>query len=298
MERGYLSFVLHAHLPFVRHPEHEEFLEEDWLYEAITETYIPLADMMADLEAEGVRFRLVMSMSPPLCEMLADDLLQKRYIRYLDNRINGDIAGTTDTLGNGADIAAGADGNAVSDFNKGRRFVRIRGYFDPTADHANGRRPIGSDIDRELGPANADGRDRGLDRYPVFRHQTGRVVERALGELENRAPGARTGVVIHFIDNKAGVGTQGQMGLIDELDDHPTAADGFQELIPDHIVTGELRRFGTLGRRAVGVERNLLDGADHGGMDREGDNLQAKSCHQNGDHSRSADSFHASSHPG
>jgi hypothetical protein len=39
---GYLSIVLHAHLPFVRHPEHEKFLEESWLFEAITETYLPL----------------------------------------------------------------------------------------------------------------------------------------------------------------------------------------------------------------------------------------------------------------
>ena len=37
--RGYLSLILHAHLPFVRHPEHEKFLEENWLFEAIIETY-------------------------------------------------------------------------------------------------------------------------------------------------------------------------------------------------------------------------------------------------------------------
>ena len=42
MRKGYLALVLHAHLPFVRHPEYPEFLEEDWLFEAITETYIPL----------------------------------------------------------------------------------------------------------------------------------------------------------------------------------------------------------------------------------------------------------------
>ena len=42
--QGYLALVLHAHLPYVRHPEHENFLEEDWLYEAITETYLPLLD--------------------------------------------------------------------------------------------------------------------------------------------------------------------------------------------------------------------------------------------------------------
>ena len=42
MSLGYVAPVLHAHLPFVRHPEYPEFLEEDWLYEAITETYLPL----------------------------------------------------------------------------------------------------------------------------------------------------------------------------------------------------------------------------------------------------------------
>ena len=43
--QGYLSIVLHAHLPFIRHPEYPDFLEEDWLFEAMTETYIPLLRM-------------------------------------------------------------------------------------------------------------------------------------------------------------------------------------------------------------------------------------------------------------
>ena len=43
MRKGYLALVLHAHLPFVRHPEYPEFLEEDWLFEAISETYVPLS---------------------------------------------------------------------------------------------------------------------------------------------------------------------------------------------------------------------------------------------------------------
>ena len=49
MNKGYLCMVLHSHLPFVRHPEHEDFLEEDWLYEAITETYIPLLNVFEGL---------------------------------------------------------------------------------------------------------------------------------------------------------------------------------------------------------------------------------------------------------
>ncbi len=80
---GYLLPVLHAHLPFVRHPEHPEFLEEDWLFEAITETYIPLLSMMDRLQSEGVRFRMTMTLTPTLCEMLADPLLQGRYVRRL-----------------------------------------------------------------------------------------------------------------------------------------------------------------------------------------------------------------------
>ena len=81
---GYLSLVLHAHLPFVRHPEHEDFLEEDWLYEAITETYIPLLWVMEGLVCEGIDFRLTMSLTPPLVSMLNDELLRRRYAAHLD----------------------------------------------------------------------------------------------------------------------------------------------------------------------------------------------------------------------
>jgi 1,4-alpha-glucan branching enzyme len=84
MPTGYLSLILHAHLPFVRHPEYPDFLEEDWLYEAISETYIPLLIAFRTLREEGVRFRLTMSLTPPLCEMLVDPLLQERYSRHLD----------------------------------------------------------------------------------------------------------------------------------------------------------------------------------------------------------------------
>jgi 1,4-alpha-glucan branching enzyme len=83
MTNGYLSLVLHAHLPFVRHPEYPDFLEEDWLFEAISETYIPLLVVFNSLRREGVRFRVTMSLTPPLCEMLIDPLLQERYRSHL-----------------------------------------------------------------------------------------------------------------------------------------------------------------------------------------------------------------------
>jgi 1,4-alpha-glucan branching enzyme len=87
MAQGYLAIVLHAHLPFVRHPEHEDFLEERWLYEAITETYIPILQAMQNLLRDGIDFRLTMSFSPPLTAMLRDPLLMGRYAAFLDRTI-------------------------------------------------------------------------------------------------------------------------------------------------------------------------------------------------------------------
>ena len=88
MPTGYFSLILHAHLPFVRHPEYPEFLEEDWLYEAITEVYLPLIFIFQSLHEAGVRPRLAINVSPPLCEMLADELLQARYTRHLENLLD------------------------------------------------------------------------------------------------------------------------------------------------------------------------------------------------------------------
>jgi 1,4-alpha-glucan branching enzyme len=87
MEKGCLAIVLHAHLPFVRHPEHENFLEENWLYEAITETYVPLLLALDNFIGQGIDFRLTMSLSPPLGSMLIDPLLQTRYVRRIEKLI-------------------------------------------------------------------------------------------------------------------------------------------------------------------------------------------------------------------
>ncbi len=84
-QEGYLALVLHAHLPYVRHPEYEDSLEENWLYEAITDTYIPLLLVLDGLVQDGVDFRLTLSLTPTLSSMLLDPLLQSRYERRLEN---------------------------------------------------------------------------------------------------------------------------------------------------------------------------------------------------------------------
>src|ERR1043165_3961126 len=87
MEQGHVAIILHAHLPFVRHPEYPEFLEEDWLFEAISETYLPLLQVFEGCMLDGVRARMTLGLTPPLCEMLADPLLQERYQHHLDKLI-------------------------------------------------------------------------------------------------------------------------------------------------------------------------------------------------------------------
>ena len=83
MAKGYLAFVLHAHLPFVRHPEYDQFLEERWFFEACTETYIPIIKFFDKLLNEDVPFKVTISLSPSLLAMLEDSLLQDRYEEHL-----------------------------------------------------------------------------------------------------------------------------------------------------------------------------------------------------------------------
>jgi len=85
--KGYVAFILHAHLPYVHHPEHDDFLEERWLFEAISETYIPLIDIFETLHNEGVEYKVTMSLTPPLLAMLSDETLQKKYTRHIEKLI-------------------------------------------------------------------------------------------------------------------------------------------------------------------------------------------------------------------
>ncbi len=85
--QGCFALVLHAHLPFVRHPEHEKFLEENWLFEGVAETYVPLLQLLERWRAKRIGARLTLTLTPTLCAMLQDSLLQSRCRRYLDGLV-------------------------------------------------------------------------------------------------------------------------------------------------------------------------------------------------------------------
>jgi 1,4-alpha-glucan branching enzyme len=86
LTKGYLALILHAHLPYVRHPEYAYSLEEKWFFEAITECYIPLLSAFQELEKDGIAFRLTFSLSPTLLAMMEDPFLQDRYGDYLSKQ--------------------------------------------------------------------------------------------------------------------------------------------------------------------------------------------------------------------
>ena len=68
-----INLMLHAHQPYVRHLEYDKFLEEDWLYEALNDSYIPLLRMLLRLEKENIDYHFSMCFSPTLLSMLEDE---------------------------------------------------------------------------------------------------------------------------------------------------------------------------------------------------------------------------------
>lgn len=85
--KGYLTLVLHAHLPYIRHFDRDDYMEERWFYEAMTETYLPLAELFGRLICDRVDFRITMSLTPTLLALCSDPLMQERYAAHLDRLI-------------------------------------------------------------------------------------------------------------------------------------------------------------------------------------------------------------------
>jgi 1,4-alpha-glucan branching enzyme len=83
---GYLTFTLHAHLPYVvNHGTWPHGLE--WLLEAATETYLPLLRVLGRLEADGIALKANLNLSPVLLEQLAHPVFKAELPMYLNRKI-------------------------------------------------------------------------------------------------------------------------------------------------------------------------------------------------------------------
>ena len=84
--KGYLSFTLHAHLPYVvNHGTWPHGLE--WLLEAATETYLPLLGVLGRLQADGIALKANLNMSPILLEQLAHPVFKMELPEYINRKI-------------------------------------------------------------------------------------------------------------------------------------------------------------------------------------------------------------------
>ncbi len=85
--KGYFTFVLHSHLPYViNHGEWPHGM--DWLYEAAAETYMPILRELEALVAEGIQPKVTLGITPILAEQLAADKFKHGFIGYLDQKID------------------------------------------------------------------------------------------------------------------------------------------------------------------------------------------------------------------
>jgi 1,4-alpha-glucan branching enzyme len=84
--KGYLTFTLHAHLPYVvNHGTWPHGME--WLHEAAAETYLPLLRVLKNLERDGIRFQCNLNLSPILLEQLSHPVFVAEFPKYLARKI-------------------------------------------------------------------------------------------------------------------------------------------------------------------------------------------------------------------
>ena len=83
---GQLAIVLHAHLPYVRKNE-KNSLEEDWLFQAILECYIPLLQSIESAKNENPsNTKLTISLSPTLLSLLDNKEIQEKFPTWIQTR--------------------------------------------------------------------------------------------------------------------------------------------------------------------------------------------------------------------
>ena len=83
---GQLAIVLHAHLPYVRKNE-KNSLEEDWLFQAILECYIPLLQTIESSKNENPEnTKLTISLSPTLLSLLNSKQIQETFPSWIKTR--------------------------------------------------------------------------------------------------------------------------------------------------------------------------------------------------------------------
>jgi 1,4-alpha-glucan branching enzyme len=86
MIKRYFNLVLHSHLPYVKKAGRWPFGEE-WFYEAMLETYIPLSMCFNRLIEKGIEWHLTLGVTPVLSEMMVDSYMIYETEKYINNKL-------------------------------------------------------------------------------------------------------------------------------------------------------------------------------------------------------------------
>ena len=86
-----LAFIIKTTQDFIRTNEENtpecDKLKLNSLFEAISDSYIPMLQMFERLKNDGVTFKVGLVIPPVLCSMLVDEKIQELYVSFLDKRI-------------------------------------------------------------------------------------------------------------------------------------------------------------------------------------------------------------------
>ena len=85
-----LILVLNSRQEYVRYSGEDEkkyAAQINRLFKSISDLYIPLIDCFERLESEKIPFKIALVITPILCSLLEDRMIQAQYIQWLDKRI-------------------------------------------------------------------------------------------------------------------------------------------------------------------------------------------------------------------
>ena len=85
-----IVLILNAGQEYIRHTDDDErkyAAQLNRLFEAVTDTYIPLLNAFESLERDGIPFKVGLVLSPVLCNLLEDPVVQKQYSEWIERRL-------------------------------------------------------------------------------------------------------------------------------------------------------------------------------------------------------------------
>lgn len=81
---GAFALVLHSHLPYVL--SHDR-LEEEWLMEAVAESYLPLLQAFIQLSLRKISPKVTIGLTPVLLEQLTEQRFTTTFLAYLEQKV-------------------------------------------------------------------------------------------------------------------------------------------------------------------------------------------------------------------